>query len=96
MDPKTENYSKLKCEQINIRHSGAATLHLSQILLDLDIDIVLVQEPYAKPNLFLNDIIPIPFLPDQYTVHHNLNEDHAYCEILWLFLRYKWTVLLEC
>ena len=31
--------------QINLRHSKAATLHLSQILLD--IDKVLVQEPYA-------------------------------------------------
>jgi hypothetical protein len=68
--------------QINLRHSKAATLHLSQILLDLDIDIVLVQEPYAKRNLFLDDIIQIPYLPDQYTVHHNLNKDHAYGAVI--------------
>jgi len=68
--------------QINLRHSKAATLHLSQILLDLDIDIVLVQEPYAKRNLFLVDIIQIPYLPDQYTVHHNLNKDHAYGAVI--------------
>jgi len=63
---------------VHLRHTKATTLHLSQILLDLDLDIVLVQKPYAKLNIFLGDIILFPFLPDQYTVHHNLNKDHEY------------------
>jgi hypothetical protein len=35
----------LKCIQINLRHSSLASSSLSQIILDLDIDVVLIQEP---------------------------------------------------
>jgi endonuclease/exonuclease/phosphatase (EEP) superfamily protein YafD len=37
----------LKCLQINLRHSRCAALNLSQLILDLDIDVILIQEPYA-------------------------------------------------
>ncbi len=33
----------LKCFQINLRHSRCAALNLSQLILDLDIDVILIQ-----------------------------------------------------
>ena len=38
----------LKCFQINLRHSLSAALNLAQLIIDLDIDVVLIQEPFAK------------------------------------------------
>ena len=52
--------SSVKCLQINLRHSKNASLHLSQLLLDLNIDIALIQEPYAVAD-------PLPrlkYVPD--------------------------------
>ena len=38
----------LKCLQINLQHNSAAAADLSQLILDLNIDIILVQEPYCN------------------------------------------------
>jgi hypothetical protein len=75
---QNNNISNLKCIQINLRHSKSASLHFYQLLLDLDIDVALVQEPYAKYNKFTNYTLEIPSVPDKYTVHHSLHEEHAY------------------
>ena len=64
----------LKCLQINLRHSKNASLHLSQLLFDLNIDVALIQEPYAVAD-------PLPrlkYLPDDYVELHSLTTDHAY------------------
>jgi hypothetical protein len=37
----------LKCIQINLRHSKTASSALAQVILDLNIGVALVQEPYA-------------------------------------------------
>ena len=37
----------LKCLQINLQHNSAAAANLSQTLLELNLDIILVQEPYC-------------------------------------------------
>ena len=54
--------AEIRCLQINMRHARAAALHLSQLLIDMDIDIVFIQEPYAvsDPNVFLKHV------PDRY------------------------------
>jgi hypothetical protein len=44
--------------------------------LDLDLDVVLIQEPYAvtvSPSEF-----SLKYVPDGYSVFHNLSSDHAY------------------
>jgi hypothetical protein len=37
----------LKCLQINLHHSKLAFLSLAHVVLDFDIDIVMIQKPYA-------------------------------------------------
>lgn len=50
------------------------SLHLSQLLLDLDIDIALLQKPSA-----VSDLSPrLKYIPEGYVVLHNLSGDHAY------------------
>ena len=38
-----------KCLQINLQHCAAASALLAQIVLELNIDIIFVQEPYFSP-----------------------------------------------
>ncbi len=64
----------LKCLQVNLRHCRAAALHLSQNLLDLDVDIALIQEPYAVNG----SATLVKYVPEAYTVFHCLSMDHAY------------------
>ena len=59
--------------QINLRHSKLASSALSQLLLDLQIDIGLIQEPYASNNT--NAILNVPL---GYQAFHALSSDHAY------------------
>ena len=70
--------SKLRCIKINLRHSISATLHLIKLMNDLDIDVALIQEPYANKNIFNNNVIHLPYFPEIYTIHHNLNTEHVY------------------
>ena len=51
------NISSLKCIQINTQHSFYASANLSQVILDLDIDLVFVQEPYTTTS---QRVISIP------------------------------------
>jgi hypothetical protein len=39
----TNNNQRLNCLQINLRHSKAASANLSQLLIDLNIDVALIQ-----------------------------------------------------
>lgn len=48
--------SFLSCFQINPRHSCCASLNLAPLLLDLNIDVVLIQEPYAKASSLSSSI----------------------------------------
>ena len=77
----TTNKNSLICLQINLQHCRNASLNLSQVLVELNVDIALIQEPYAITNKFNNEIF-IPNIPVDYTVHHNLNVDHAYGAII--------------
>ena len=38
---------EIKCLQINLQHSRAATYNLIKIVTEYDIDIVFIQEPYT-------------------------------------------------
>ena len=66
--------TSFKCIQINLRHSRAAALHLSQLLLDMDVDVAFIQEPYAT----LNPSPSLKYVPDGYIQLHSLSADHAY------------------
>lgn len=64
----------LRCIQINLRHSSLASASLAQVVLDLNIDIVLIQEPFALPAcppVLAN-------VPPGFSSFHLLSEDHAY------------------
>ena len=64
----------LKCLQINLRHSKAASANLAQLILDRSLDIILIQEPYVFPGLPPS----IANVPPGYSSFHALTNDHAY------------------
>jgi hypothetical protein len=67
--------SSIKWLQINLYHSRLAALHyLSQILLDLVVDVAFFQEPYATSN----PNIMIKYVDEDYVQLHSLSSDHAY------------------
>ena len=65
----------LNCLQINLRHSRMASLHLSQLLIDLNIDIAIIQEPYATNS---DHQISEKYIPDNFISLHALSDDHTY------------------
>ena len=67
----------LKCFQINLRHSRSAALNLAQLIIDLDIDVVLIQEPFAKVSS-LSSSIEVKFIPPGYASFHCLSSEHAF------------------
>ena len=69
--------SSLRCLQINLRHSKAAARNLSQLILHLDIDVVLIQEPSASFSLFTSKI-EVKNVPVGYSSFHNLSSEHAF------------------
>lgn len=72
------SFSPLKCLQINLRHCKIASANLAQIILDLNIDLVLIQEPYAEQSKN-----PTPAnIPPGYTSVHSLSMDHAYGAVI--------------
>ena len=66
------NNKTLLCLQINLQHCKVASLNLSQVLVELDVDIT---------NKFNNELL-IPNIQSNYTVHHNLNKEHAFGAII--------------
>ena len=68
--------TEVKCIQINLRLGKVALENLYQLIIDMDIDITFVQEPYVskQPNV-LSILIDAS---TQYDVFHNLSDDHAY------------------
>ena len=71
----TNNNQRLNCLQINLRHSKAASANLSQLLIDLNIDVALIQEPYAYCHA---EQITVANVPNGYTAVHELDVMHAY------------------
>ena len=69
--------SSLRCLQINLRHSKAAARNLSQLILDLDIDVVLIQQPSASFSLFTSKI-EVKNVPVGCSSFHNLSPEHAF------------------
>ena len=47
---ETRHKSKIKCNQVNLQHSRAATDNLMQIMSTENIEISFVQEPYLYQN----------------------------------------------
>jgi hypothetical protein len=75
-------FNKLKCIQINLQHSKSASLHFYKNITDLNIDIAIIQEPFACFNKFNNEL-QTPSVPNTYSIHHNIdNRDHAYGAII--------------
>ncbi len=66
--------TNIRCLQINLRHSRAAAMHLSQLLLDLEVDVAFIQEPYAVSAPYPS----LKYVPDGYVQLHSLTTDHAY------------------
>lgn len=66
--------SHLRRSQINLSYSKLASASLAQIIIDLNIDPILLQEPYA-----VHSVCPvIPKIPCGYSSHHKLNIEHAF------------------
>ena len=72
--PSPPNPYNLRCLQINLHHSKLASANLAQIVLDLSIDVVLIQEPYA----FSADTPVLSDIPPGFYAYHDLSSDHAY------------------
>lgn len=70
----------LHCIQINLRHSSTASAAFAQTILDENIDIALVQEPYAKVEF---SGVSIQNIPPGYICLQNLSTtEHAYGAII--------------
>ena len=46
----SKRQTKIKCMQLNLQHSRTATYNLTQIILQNNIDIAFLQEPYTVLN----------------------------------------------
>jgi hypothetical protein len=57
-----------------MQHAKAAALHLSQLLIDMNIDIVFIQEPYALSQ----SNVSLKYIPDHFVQLHSLSHDHAF------------------
>lgn len=68
------NSTILKCLQINLRHSKAASLALMHLTEDLKPDCIFIQEPYAVTG----EAIHLALVPDGFVSFHKLSHDHAY------------------
>jgi Endonuclease-reverse transcriptase/Reverse transcriptase (RNA-dependent DNA polymerase) len=68
----TSGDKQLKCLQINLRHCAAEAANLSQIIHELQPDLIFIQEPYVKPTGDLADV------PLGYQSYHRLGEDRNY------------------
>jgi hypothetical protein len=64
--------------QVNLRHSKAAAASLSEVILENELYIILVQEPYAC-NFKSPTLVDIP---PGYVVFHSLDRDHAYGAVI--------------
>ena len=51
----------LKCLQINLQHCFTASASLSQVILDLDIDIVFIQEPHCNKESEKPSNVPVGY-----------------------------------
>jgi hypothetical protein len=67
-------FKSLKFLQIFHRHSKIASASLAQVIVDLDIDLVFIQKPYA----FSATHPIVPNVPTGYSTFHALTKDHAY------------------
>ena len=70
---KTFPHRPLNCIQINLRHGFAASASLSQIILDLEIDIVFIQEPHCNKESEKLSNVPVG-----YKVCHLFDALHPY------------------
>ena len=77
MSHKDASKSAIKFLQINLRHGRLAVASFAQTILELDIDVALVQEPYASRTTAHSPLI-IPYLPDSYEALHLLGDDHHF------------------
>ena len=64
----------MKCIQINLRYSKIASAVLAQVLLDLNIDVSLIQEPYA----YSANVPVLANILSGFSSFHKLTDDHAY------------------
>ena len=77
MNQSSTPSNTVKFLQINLRHGRLAAAAFSQTLLDLNIDVALVQEPYAYRDSS-NAPLQIPNLPDTYEALHMLDENYLF------------------
>ena len=61
--------------QINLHHSKSTTSNLAQLLIELDIDCALIQEPHRKRE---GDEFVFRDITINYQLIHCLMDDHAY------------------
>ncbi|KAI9557302.1 hypothetical protein GHT06_017128 [Daphnia sinensis] len=62
------------CLQVNLRHSRIASASLAEVTVENTLDVVLIQEPFAK-GMLSRSIINIP---PGYVAFHLLSKEHAY------------------
>ncbi|KZS05369.1 Uncharacterized protein APZ42_031464 [Daphnia magna] len=70
--------SNFKCMQVNLRHAKAASASLAEVVLENNLDIILIQEPYAR-NFDSPTLVDIP---PGYVAFHSLDREHAYGAVI--------------
>ena len=84
---KISNDLRMRCIQVNLRHGKRATSNLSQLMLELDIDCALIQEPYV---IYVNkNTFDFYDIPKNYEIFHSLTSDHAYGAIVAVKSKYN-------
>ena len=68
-------FYKEQCLRLNLQDNRTASAALPQVILDLNVDILFIQEPYTTKKL-------VPNIPFGYSVRHALDNDALYGAIL--------------
>lgn len=71
--------NNFRCLQVNLRQSKTAAAALSQIILENNLDIILIQEPYAR---HVNPTV-LADIPNGSVAFHPLDHDHAFGAAIW-------------
>ena len=68
----------LTCIQANLRHGKTASASFAQIMMELDIDVALVQKPYAFFDKLIPGVPIVADVPEGFEALHRLDTEHHY------------------
>ena len=79
MNESAQKGSLLKCVQINLQHSADASAVLSQLIVELQIDVIFIQEPHCNASSWKVSHVPVG-----YKVYHYPSNDYSYSSAIML------------